>query len=170
CRQIRGVDSTETEITAKAELVLPAAAFAESSGTFVSSEGRAQRAFRAFVPAEPIQESWRWLTDWNSLDEAIAELAWALPALERVRCAAPPARFRMPGQKVHREPHRYSGRPAMLAQITVHEPKPLDDPDSALAFSMEGTPDQPPPALHQFFWSPAWNSIQAVNKFQSEVG
>jgi len=169
-RHIIALDSIETEITAKAELVLPAAPFAESSGTFVSSEGRAQRAFRAFVPPEPIQESWRWLTDWNSLDEAIAELAWALPALERVRCAAPAASFRMAGQKVPREPHRYSGRTAMLAQITIHEPKPPDDPDSALAFSMEGNPDQPPPALHPFFWSPAWNSIQAVNKFQSEVG
>jgi NADH-quinone oxidoreductase subunit G len=35
---------------------------------------------------------------------------------------------------------------------------------------MEGTPDQPPGALQPFFWSPGWNSIQAVNKFQSEVG
>ena len=35
---------------------------------------------------------------------------------------------------------------------------------------MEGTPGQPPGALQPFFWSPGWNSIQAVNKFQSEIG
>ena len=35
---------------------------------------------------------------------------------------------------------------------------------------MEGSPNQPPAALQPFFWSPGWNSIQAVNKFQSEIG
>ena len=35
---------------------------------------------------------------------------------------------------------------------------------------MEGTPDQPPAALIPFFWSPGWNSIQAVNTYQKEVG
>ena len=52
----------------------------------------------------------------------------------------------------------------------VAEPKPPNDPDSALAYSMEGSPNQPPAALQPFFWSPGWNSIQAVNKFQSEIG
>lgn len=58
----------------------------------------------------------------------------------------------------------------MLANISVHEPKPLDDPDSALAFSMESGPGAPPSALLPFFWSPGWNSVQSVNKFQSEIG
>ena len=58
----------------------------------------------------------------------------------------------------------------MLANISVHEPKPPDDPDSPLSFSMEGNPDQPPSALLPFFWTPGWNSIQAVNKFQAEIG
>ena len=35
---------------------------------------------------------------------------------------------------------------------------------------MEGTPEQPPAALIPFFWSPGWNSIQAVNTYQKEVG
>ena len=76
----------------------------------------------------------------------------------------------MAGAKVPREPHRYSGRTSMLANISVHEPKPPDDPDSPLSFSMEGNPDQPPSALLPFFWTPGWNSIQAVNKFQAEIG
>src|SRR5205814_5737295 len=81
----------------------------------------------------------------------------------------PRSDFRIAGSKIPREPHRYSGRTAMLADVTVHEPKPPDDPDSPLSFSMEGTPKQPPPPLIPFFWSPQWNSIQAVNKFQSEI-
>jgi NADH-quinone oxidoreductase subunit G len=72
--------------------------------------------------------------------------------------------------KIAREPNRYSGRTSMLANISVHEPKPPDDPDSALAFSMESGPQSPPPPLIPFFWAPGWNSIQAVNKYQSEVG
>jgi NADH-quinone oxidoreductase subunit G len=169
-RQVVAVDSVETATTARAELVLPAATFAEGSGTFVSSEGRAQRAFRAFAPGEPIQESWRWLSDWGNLDEAIAETALVLAQFEGIARAAPPANYRMAGQKIPREPQRYSGRTAMLAQITVQEPKPPDDPDSPLSFSMEGNPDQPPSALIPFFWSPGWNSIQAVNRYQAEIG
>ncbi len=164
------IDSIETATTANAELVLPAATFAEGSGTYVSSEARAQRAFRAFAPPEPIQDAWRWLADWQTLDEAAGELARGLPQLADAARAAPSSAFRMAGQRVPREPHRYSGRTAMLAQITVHEPKPPADPDSPLAFSMEGTPDQPPPALIPFFWSPSWNSMQAVNRYQSEIG
>jgi NADH-quinone oxidoreductase subunit G len=58
----------------------------------------------------------------------------------------------------------------MLANISVHEPKPPDDPDSALAFSMESGPEVVPPALRPFFWAPGWNSAQSVNKFQDEIG
>jgi NADH-quinone oxidoreductase subunit G len=58
----------------------------------------------------------------------------------------------------------------MWANISVHEPQPPDDPDSPLAFSMEGYQGQPPPPLIPRFWAPGWNSVQSVNKFQSEVG
>ncbi len=58
----------------------------------------------------------------------------------------------------------------MLANISVHEPKPPDDTDSALAFSMESGPEPAPSPLIPFFWAPGWNSIRAVNKFQIEVG
>ena len=136
--------------------------------------GEQRRARAALLPgfraAGAIQESWRWLGSWETLDDVVAALAAALPQLAAVTRAAPSADFRMAGAKVPREPHRYSGRTAMLANISVHEPKPPDDPDSPLSFSMEGNPDQPPSALLPFFWSPGWNSIQAVNKFQAEIG
>ncbi len=163
------LDSLENATTARAELVLPAATFAEGDGTFVSSEGRAQRFFQVFVPTDPIQDSWRWLSPWTTLDEVMTHLAAELPQLAPAADAAPHAGFRVAGEKFPREPHRYSGRTAMLANITVHEPPPPVDVDAPLSFSMEGDPDQPPSPLIPFFWSPGWNSIQSVNKFQSEI-
>ncbi|HWR51100.1 MAG TPA: NADH-quinone oxidoreductase subunit NuoG [Bryobacteraceae bacterium] len=168
-RHIVALDSLVNRTTARAHLVLPSAAFAEADGTLVNNEGRAQRFFQTYVAAAPIQESWRWLGAWEDLDDAVAAVASEIPALAGVAQAAPPQDFRIAGERVAREPHRYSGRTAMLANISVHEPKPPDDPDSPLAFSMEGTPTQPPSALIPFFWAPGWNSIQSVNKFQKEI-
>jgi NADH-quinone oxidoreductase subunit G len=58
----------------------------------------------------------------------------------------------------------------MHANINVHEPKPADDQDSPLSFSMEGYEGIPPSSLITRYWSPGWNSAQALNKFQAEVG
>ncbi|HXE10798.1 MAG TPA: NADH-quinone oxidoreductase subunit NuoG [Bryobacteraceae bacterium] len=173
------VDHMVTETVRQADVVLPGGTFAETDGTLVNSEGRAQRFLQVFPPAGNVQESWRWIRDtaassgqkdrcgWASLDDVIGAMARALPSFARVREAAP---SREAAGKIAREPNRYSGRTSMLANITVHEPKPQDDPDSALAFSMESGLKQPPPALTPFFWAPGWNSIQATAKFQSEVG
>jgi NADH-quinone oxidoreductase subunit G len=57
----------------------------------------------------------------------------------------------------------------MHAHLSVHEPQPPDDPDSPLSFSMEGYEGKPPAPLIPRFRTPGWNSVQAVNKFQSEV-
>jgi NADH-quinone oxidoreductase subunit G len=106
---------------------------------------------------------------WESLDEVLDALENGIPVLAGVRDAAPSASFRIAGQRVPREPHRYSGRTAMSAHLTVHEPKPPDDPDSPLTYSMEGAPVQPPAAVVPRFWAPGWNSIQALNKYQEEI-
>ncbi len=106
---------------------------------------------------------------WENLDHVIASMAAEVPALAGATKAAPSAAFRMAGAKVPREPHCYSGRTAMLANINVSEPKFPDDPDTPLSFSMEGSPDQPPSALIPFAWSPGWNSYQAWNKFQEAI-
>lgn len=58
----------------------------------------------------------------------------------------------------------------MLANVNVHEPKPPEDTDSPLSFSMEGHEEQPPSPLISRYWAPGWNSVQALNKFQQEVG
>jgi NADH-quinone oxidoreductase subunit G len=166
------LDHLANPTTEKAELVLPAGTFAESEGTFVSSEGRAQRFFQVFVPQNDVSASWRWLKPdhWHDLDDVLLALSEALPELAAVRNAAPPAAFRIAGAKIPRSPHRESGRTAAQVNINVSEPKPPDDPDSPLAFSMEGTAAEPPAALIPFFWSPGWNSIQATNTYQKEVG
>jgi len=44
------LDHLANPTTEKGELELPAGTFAESDGTFISSEGRAQRFFQVFVP------------------------------------------------------------------------------------------------------------------------
>jgi NADH-quinone oxidoreductase subunit G len=166
------LDHLTNSTTEKSELVLPAGTFAESDGTFVSSEGRAQRFFQVFVPQNEVSASWRWLKPdhWHNLDDVLAAMSKTLPELAAVRDAAPSAAFRIAGAKIPRAPHRESGRTSVLVNINISEPKPPEDLDSPLSFSMEGTPDQPPAALIPFFWSPSWNSIQAVNTYQKEVG
>ncbi len=71
---------------------------------------------------------------------------------------------------IARQPHRYSGRTAMRANVDIHEEKPPQDHDSPFSFSMEGYQGRPSPDLIQRFWAPQWNSVQSVNKFQAEIG
>ena len=175
------LDHMANDTMVKAELALPAGAFAETAGTMINNETRAQRFFRVLVPQGDIQESWRWLRDamvasgrhefaaWQKLDDIITTLTTRVPELKGVAGAAPPATFRMAGEKIPRQPHRYSGRTAMLANKDVNEPKPPEDADAPLSYSMEGYPDEPPSALIPFAWSPGWNSYQAWNKFQEEI-
>jgi NADH-quinone oxidoreductase subunit G len=174
-RHVIVLDHLGNATTEEAELVFPAATFAETSGTLVNNEGRAQRFYGVFVPPGDLQASWRWLRDlmgasWQTLDDVTAALIEALPVFKSISQIAPPAGFRIAGQKIPREPHRYSGRTAMHANMSVHEPKPPDDPDSPLAYSMEGFEGVPPSPLMARFWEPSWNSVQSVNKFQEEVG
>jgi NADH-quinone oxidoreductase subunit G len=176
------LDHLENRTSEKARIVFPAATFAESDGTLVNYETRAQRFYSVFAAKDEIRESWRWLRDigiaaekfppgtWPNFDAISGALAEALPVFKPITEAAPPADFRIAGQKIPREPHRYSGRTAMHASVDVSEPNPLKDPDSALNYSMEGYSGQPPPPLIPFFWSPGWNSIQSLTRFQEEAG
>ncbi len=181
-KHVIAIDHLVHATTLKAGVVLPAAAFAESSGSLVNNEGRAQRFYRVFLPEGQVRESWRWICDmmkavgrpeadeWSILDDLVAAIATAVPALSALPSVAPGAGFRLTGGKVPRQSHRYSGRTAIRAQIDVHEPKSPEDPDTPLAFSMEGDHRQPPSALIPRYWAPGWNSVQALNKFQQEVG
>ncbi len=180
-RAVISVSHSRSPVTGRADVVLPAATFAESSGTFVSSEGRAQRFFSVFPPAPPVMDGWRWISrmaraagmpgfEWENLDDVISAIIAELPALARIRDAAPGAAFRRFGMRIPRDAHRASGRTSIFAHLDIHEPKPPADPDSPLAYTMEGLLAQPPSALVPRFWAPGWNSDQSMNKFQDEVG
>ena len=109
--------------------------------------------------------------DWTQLDHVTSACAEAAPQLAGIVNAAPSAAFRIKGMKLAREPLRYSGRTAMRANISVHEPRTPQDKDTAFAFSMEGYSGSAEPRQQvPFAWSPGWNSPQAWNKFQDEVG
>ncbi len=43
--------------------LLPAATFAESDGTIINNEGRAQRFYNVLPVTEPVKESWRWISE-----------------------------------------------------------------------------------------------------------
>ena len=170
----------------RADVVLPAATWAESTGTFVSTEGRAQRFFAGrSSPAEGVRAELA-LAARPAARARAAEATARGTALRRrarrpggraagsspaSRDAAPPPRLpACAGEKVARKPRRYSGRTAMTAHLTVHEPKPPEDPDTPLAFSQEGyRAAEAPGALVPRFWAPGWNSSNSLHKFQEEV-
>jgi NADH-quinone oxidoreductase subunit G len=183
-RSVIAVDSVMNTVVENANIVLPAAAFAESEGTYVNYETRAQRFYQVFQPKAPIAPSWRWLADiaaaasgsassWQHVDDVVLAMD-ADANLKGVIAAAPNAAYRPDAEehvdrKVPRQPHRYSGRTAMNANVSVHEPKQPVDAESPLGFTMEGTLKNDSRLL-PYVWTPGWNSNQSVTRFQVEAG
>jgi len=175
------LDHTQSQTTSRADLLLAAGTFAEADGTMVNNEGRAQRFFQVQAADEAVQESWRWilqvgkllnnelLEGVNGLDELIGSIENELEQFRGISKAGPLSGYRINGQKISRAPHRYSGRTAMFADLQVNEPRPPQDPDSPLSFTMEGYQGIPPESATSFYWSPGWNSAQAINKFRNEI-
>ncbi|HET6674832.1 MAG TPA: NADH-quinone oxidoreductase subunit NuoG [Nitrospiraceae bacterium] len=182
------LDHLENKCARAADVVLPAATFAEGDGTLINHEGRAQRYYQVCIPSGDVQESWRWLRDiarsvggdrpprreammgWKGLDDVVRDLCRELPVFRSIEEMLPASSLRVAGRKIPRQPERYSGRTAMVANVTLHEPPPPVDPDSPFAFTMEGSHGTVPPPLQPQVWAPGWNSNQALNKFQEEVG
>jgi len=181
-QQLVVLDHLPTATTAAADLVLPAATFAEATGTLVNNEGRAQRLYRVFAAEGEARASWRILREmmqqqrspganWGSVGEVTQALSRTRPAFAALMDAAPPASWRdRAGEKVAREPHRYSGRTAKDADRAVVEPRPPADPGTPFSFSMEGVQNGTPPALTPRYWYPGWNSVQALFRTQLEAG
>ena len=173
------IDCLHNNTTEKSDIVLPAGTFAESDGTFINNEGRAQRYYQVYNPDnKEIMESWRIVSrlfsgdenKYRNFEDILDEIASTVPELNEINSITPPPGFRIAGQKIPREQHRFSGRTAMHADVNVSEPKPPDDPDSPLTFTMEGYRGEPPSSIIPYFWSPGWNSVQSINKYQIEVG
>jgi NADH-quinone oxidoreductase subunit G len=181
CGTVIVVDHVKTATGAAAAAVLPAASWAEGTGTFVSLEGRAQRSLQVMPAPRPAQPTWRWLSalaaaarlpvgqDWITLDHLLDELARERPDLAPATRAAPPADARFTGMKIPREASRASGRTAMHADVSVFDAPPPADRDAPMSFSMEGYRGRPPASLIARYHAPRWNSVQALNKFQEEI-
>lgn len=181
CKTVIVVDHTAHATLTRAHWVLPAGSFAESDGIVINNEGRAQRYFQVYESAA-VKESWRWLINvgdamgnssmsWNNFDEVTTALVQSANVFSGIENVSPASSARMPdGQRVARQPHRYSGRTAMHAHHKVSEAKPPEDPDSGMSYTMEGTRALPPSSMIPYFWTPGWNSVQSVNKYQEEVG
>jgi NADH-quinone oxidoreductase subunit G len=181
-REVIVLDGLDNETTSAANLALPAANFAESEGTLVSLEGRAQRYFPVFQPREERRPAWVWLlacmkelerTEVQHLhhfDDITRDCAAKIPALAGITAAAPDLHYLNLGVKIPRQPPRYSGRTAMRANLSVHEPRQREDEETPLAFTMEGLNRAQPGALLPWVWSPGWNSNQSVQKFQDHPG
>lgn len=180
CQQVIVLDHLMNETAKKADIVLPVCTCAESAGTIVSNEGRAQRYYRVLPETGHVKESWRWINNfmklseetksvsWEKLDDVFASLTNSHPEFSLLKEYIPDADFRFYNEKIARQTLRFSGRTAINSNISVNEPKPPQDPDLPLNFSMEGYKGYPPSSLIPYYWSPGWNSLQAMNKYMDE--
>jgi NADH-quinone oxidoreductase subunit G len=183
-KEIIVLDSLHNQTTQQATVLIPAATFAEANGTVINHEGRAQAFYKILVNRPPqIRASWHWLGDLISVKtielekqmkshlSVLYQLVSDLPQFSGVEKLVANALSEVNGHlHIPMEPHRYSGRTAILANITVHEPKPVRDEESIFSTTMEGERQLPPSPLTPFYWWPGWNSEQALNHYQREVG
>lgn len=170
------IDHLHNAFNAEAHLLLPAASMAEQGGTWVNYEARAQHSYQVFQPEGAIRAGYEWLVQsdpvqgptihGDTLLQAMAgESASFAPLLELLSSRIGIAAL----MKSPRQSHRYSGRTAMHANVRVHETKQAQDLHSPLSFSMEGLLLQKDASLMSAAWAPAWNSNQAISKFQEEI-
>ncbi|WP_374333591.1 NADH-quinone oxidoreductase subunit NuoG [Aestuariivirga sp.] len=173
------LDCLETGTTARATLVLPVASPDEATGTVVNHEGRAQRSFAARPAQAP--PAWRLLSNLGGklfgggdevLDDVLAALAIACPALAGARGAAPRADERHPLGPVARAPEAFSGRTASdHAGRDSSGTPPLPDPDSGLGWSMEGVRgDRVHPAMGTGPSVAGLHSVSAAYHAQENIG
>ncbi|MGC8802902.1 MAG: NADH-quinone oxidoreductase subunit NuoG [Bacteroidales bacterium] len=172
CKNITVIQHSLNAFTDMASMVIASATIAESEGTLVNAEGRMQRYFSVMPPQEQIAAAWKWIAEAQqdiSFDELLVKIANDIPHFKQITEVAPGAGYRINGMKIPRQTPRFSGRTSMLAHVNVHEPKPAEDKNSPLAYSMEGTRLNTHGALTSFYLMPGWHSVQATNKILREL-
>jgi NADH-quinone oxidoreductase subunit G len=126
-KHVIAIDHLPSGATHVADIVFPAATFAESSGVLINSEGRAQRFSKAMSPEGDIQESWRWLRDimeaggngvaipWdNPIDilKALSESDLFFSGLGNIAAPSPPnPPYRAPGWNSVQALNKYQEQP-----------------------------------------------------------
>ncbi len=170
-KKILVIDSLNTNTIKRADTSVACLSFAETTGTSVSQEGRLQRFFSVYKNNWPgVESSWRILGAFmdtssqalfatnDQVCAAMAEdLAWPAHCFTDLYLS----NFAINGHGVARQSSEYSGRTALYAHISMHEPSPPQDPDSPLVYSMEGARRKIPLPLVSSSWQPSWNSVQA---------
>ncbi|MEY4643078.1 MAG: dehydrogenase subunit [Pseudomonadota bacterium] len=164
------LDSLKHRTGEAANLVIAAGTFAETSGTFINYEGRAQHFYAVFKPVDSIRPSARWLANGKRVYEVTDAMKALLPNGHLIDKLTPGHDFTTAGGRAPRQHHRYSGRTAMRAHINVHEPKQEVDEEGIMNFSMEGVTPLKNAAVFSNPWAPGWNSNQSVFKFQTHTG
>ena len=192
------LDHMVTATSSLATHTFPAATIPESNGTLINSEGRIQRFYQVLRAAEEVVPSWSTVGNiiaaigqekydtWQHFEEVTAAMETAHPLFSGVTKVAPPAGFRLNHQSIPRMSQRFSGRNAAIEPAARNKPRsgkhlcqdgelPVaqqtsDDPETPFAFSMEGFTGRRPPELLGQVWAPGWNSNEAINQFQIEVG
>ena len=104
---------------------------------------------------------------WESLDDLITAMAAKLPAFGTIPAVAPSH------SAVGRSLANRTGTAAALRcspASACTNPSHLRIPTPPSLSRWSPVREAAPSSLIPFFWAPGWNSIQAVNKFQSEVG
>ena len=172
------IGHSENNISPKADILIPSGTFAESTGTVVNNEGRAQRYYRVLPESGSIRDSWKYLAEmieisgngrkWEDHDDLMNSFVDDYPLFLKLRNILPDSQFRYFSEKIARQTPRYSGRTAMNSNNSVSESSPPEDKDSPLKFSMEGYKGIPGANLTPYYWSPGWNSPQAINKYLDE--
>ena len=133
-------------------------------------------------PGDDVRPAWRWTREllvrlgrreargWKTPDDVIAALEIELPGspASARRLRRPPAG----GTPARSRASRCAGAAAPPSTPTrpCFEPGPPPDPDSPLAYSLEGLqPSQSPDELRARTWWPGWNSNNGLHKFGEEL-
>lgn len=154
------------------EVTLPISSFSEASGSSVNYQGVVQSYYPATKPDAHCMPAWQWLINIAKLRhhnlKGVSTLGQLRQAMsEDYPLIAP--HFNETHSKTALQPPRASGRTAMLANQTMHEPKPYDEEGAPYKQSMEGVPSQWTAAdMMPFSWAPGWNSNQSNHKFRDE--
>ena len=105
-------------------------------------------------------------SSWAGLDDILADMANALPTLPAPRAPRPMPASEPRSAQVARAPWRMSGRTAHDRAGRVADGVPPEDPDCALAFSMEGAHGRTaPPALLTGYETPGLHSASGSWRF-----
>jgi NADH-quinone oxidoreductase subunit G len=103
------------------------------------------------IPASyPAKDGWHWISDllkasgkhdnpsWENFDDVVTSLTEMIPLFSGIKQHLPNADFRFYNEKIARQTLRFSGRTAINAGILVSEPKPPEDDNTPMTYSMEG--------------------------------